>query len=186
MKDRRTFICLRCWIPYIATSGMDWSYFCHNYSCCESCLQLKDTPQHQQLCTDNNRVLWPTTTFNHLILLHFQCCCHTTHQLIEIFFEKLHNILLPWCGLRILRPSPQQTTSNGLIPHPVVEVPHTLIIHSIAATLRRTVKRNAEDKTTTPRSVEATAEAVSEAMMIYISKVSYLYYYHCILCLYLK
>ena len=111
---------------HIATSGMDWSYFCHNYSCCESCLQSKDTPQHQ-LCTDNNRVL--STTFNHLILLHFQCCCHTTQKLIDIIFVKLHNILLPWCGLRILRPSPQQTTSNGLIPHPV-EVPHTLIIHS--------------------------------------------------------
>ena len=93
----------------------------------ESCLKSKDTPQHQ-LCTDNNRVL--PTTFNHLILLHFQCCCHTTQKLIDIIFVKLHNILLPWCGLRILRPSPQQTTSNGLIPHPVVEVPHTLIIHS--------------------------------------------------------
>ena len=44
---------------HIATSGMDWSYFCHNYSCCESCLQLKDIPQHQQLCTVNNRVYCP-------------------------------------------------------------------------------------------------------------------------------
>ena len=128
MKDRRTFICLRCWIPYshqwhgliifLPQLQLLWELSTvKGHTTTSSCVQITTVYCPQQLLT-----IWFFFTFRAAATQHTSW--------LNFFFVKLHNILLPWCGLRILRPSPQQTTSNGLIPHPVVEVPHTLIIHS--------------------------------------------------------
>ena len=161
MKDRRrTFICLRCWIP----NSHQWPGVViflpqHQLSCACFGLQFRTHSWARLPWTEykghiaHNTKKLPTVWF-------FTQRRRTTAE--DFFFVKLHNTVA--VEDRILRPSPQQTTSNDLILHPV-EVPHTHHrIYSCYFEANCQTQCGGQDNTEVRWGRQA--EAVSEAMMI--------------------